>query len=112
MLHEIGRVTFFTQDEDFFRRELCHAGYCLAWLDVRADDTALYVRRFLSHPQFRTENKRMGNGRTRASRLHPFLATQPFNTPTGGMAGMISIARLNRPPCSSLAARFSPVASR
>lgn len=60
VLHKIGRVTFFTQDEDFFRRKLCHAAYCLVWLNVRADDAALQVRRLLRHPQFNTENKRMG----------------------------------------------------
>jgi hypothetical protein len=29
-------------------------------LDVRADDTAWFVRRFLRHPRFKSEAKRMG----------------------------------------------------
>lgn len=66
VLHQIGRATFFTQDKDFFHAELCHDGYCLVWLDVRADDAALYVRRFLSHPQFRAEKKRIG----KVARVH------------------------------------------
>ena len=60
LLHGLGRVTFFTQDGDFFRRDLCHAAYCLVWLNIRADDAALYVRRFLKHPRFKTQAKRMG----------------------------------------------------
>ena len=60
VLHRIGRVTFFTQDEDFFSRKLCHAAYCLVWLNIPADDAALYVRCLLSHPRFRTEKQRMG----------------------------------------------------
>lgn len=60
LLHQQRRVTFFTQDEDFFRPALCHASYCLVWLDVDADDAALYVRRLLRHPRFATQAKRMG----------------------------------------------------
>ena len=60
VLHQLGQVTFFTGDEDFFRRKLCHAAYCLVWLNVRADDAALHLRRFLNHPRFKTETQRMG----------------------------------------------------
>jgi hypothetical protein len=60
LLHQHSRVTFFTQDKDFFRPALCHASYCLVWLDVGADDAALYVRRLLRHPHFATQAKRMG----------------------------------------------------
>ena len=59
-LHRVGRVTFFTQDEDFFHRALCHPAYCLVWLDVRADDAAWYLRRLLKHERFNTVAKRMG----------------------------------------------------
>jgi len=38
LLHRKRRVTFFTQDQDFFDRQLCHHAYCLVRLDVRADD--------------------------------------------------------------------------
>lgn len=60
LLHRLGRVTFFTQDEDFFDVSLCHLAYGLVFLDVRADDVAEYVRRFLAHPRFKTKANRMG----------------------------------------------------
>jgi hypothetical protein len=60
LLHRQRQVTFFTQDEDFFRRQFCHPAYCLLWLDVRADDAAYYVRRFLRHPRFSTIASRLG----------------------------------------------------
>ncbi|MDO8539874.1 MAG: hypothetical protein Q7S40_05485 [Opitutaceae bacterium] len=60
LLHRLRRVTLFTQDQDFFQKELCHPTYCLLYLDVCADDAAEYVRRFLRHPLFDTQAKRMG----------------------------------------------------
>lgn len=60
LLHRRRRVTFFTQDWDFFRAALCHPAYCLVWLDVRADDTAICVRRFLQHPRFASVAQRLG----------------------------------------------------
>ena len=60
LLHRHRRVTFFTQDKGFFDPALCHQSYCLVLLDVRADDVAHYVRRFLRHPRFDSEMKRMG----------------------------------------------------
>jgi hypothetical protein len=44
LLHGLRRATFFTQDRGFFEAGLCHARYCLVWLDVPADDAALFVR--------------------------------------------------------------------
>jgi hypothetical protein len=60
LLHERRGVTFFTQDQGFFQVRNCHAAYCVVCLDVRADDTAEYVRRFLYDPRFRTKALRMG----------------------------------------------------
>ena len=60
LLHRHRCVTFFTQDGGFFESALCHPAYCLVWLDVRTDDAAVYVRRFLKHPRFNTQAKRMG----------------------------------------------------
>jgi len=60
LLHRGRRVTFFTQDDDFFSQALCHPAYCLVFLDVRADDTADFVRRFLRHSRFSVERKRLG----------------------------------------------------
>src|SRR5437867_4419141 len=34
LLHRLKRPTLFTQDEDFFKRRLCHRAYCLVWLNV------------------------------------------------------------------------------
>jgi hypothetical protein len=60
LLHRLRRVTFFTNDGGFFDWRLCHAASCLVLLDVRADDAACYLRRFLRHPHFNSEAKRMG----------------------------------------------------
>jgi len=32
----------------------------LVWLDLRADDAAHFLRRFLKHPRFNTQARRMG----------------------------------------------------
>lgn len=60
LLLQARRATFFTLDFDFHRRELCHYRYCLVCMDVRKRDAAIFVRRFLQHPQFDTTTKRMG----------------------------------------------------
>ena len=60
LLHRLRGVTFFTQDFDFFDSTLCHRAYGLVWLDVRADDTAHFVRRFLKHLEFSTKARRLG----------------------------------------------------
>lgn len=60
LFHSIGGVTFFTHDDDFYKRELCHASYCLAHLDVGQYEVARFVRAFLKHPAFNTQAKRMG----------------------------------------------------
>jgi hypothetical protein len=52
--------TFFTLDADYFKRRLCHARYCLVHLDVLQDEANNSIRRFLRHPQFDTQAKRMG----------------------------------------------------
>jgi hypothetical protein len=54
------RPTFFTRDEDFFDRRLCHLKYALVHLDVQRQEVAIFVRRFLAHPKFDTQAKRMG----------------------------------------------------
>ncbi len=60
LLLTLRRPTFFTPDFNFYKRRLCHARYCLVCLDVRQDEAATFVRRFLRHPEFDTEAKRMG----------------------------------------------------
>ena len=56
----LGRPTFFTLDVDFFKRGLCHARYCLVFLDIVPGATAIFVRRLLRHPKFDTQAKRAG----------------------------------------------------
>ncbi|NHZ71724.1 MAG: hypothetical protein GWP17_01400 [Aquificales bacterium] len=59
-LHQLKQPTFFTRDDDFFERRLCHAGYCLVYLDVRKEEVATFVRRVLRQQVFKTKAKRMG----------------------------------------------------
>lgn len=54
------RSTFFTLDSDFYNRHLCHARYCLVWVDVGQYEAAAFVRRLLHHRQFNSIAKRMG----------------------------------------------------
>jgi hypothetical protein len=60
ILHSLRRVTFFTMDSDFYKPNLCHARYCIAYLAVEEDEAAVFIRRFLRHKAFDTEAKRMG----------------------------------------------------
>jgi predicted nuclease of predicted toxin-antitoxin system len=49
LLHQSDRLTFFTLDADFYDRRLCHAAYCLVYLDVEDELIAETIRRFLRH---------------------------------------------------------------
>jgi hypothetical protein len=60
LLHGLRQPTFFTLDDDFYKRNLCHARYCLVYLNVRHSEAAIFVRRLLRHPEFDTQTKRMG----------------------------------------------------
>jgi hypothetical protein len=53
-------VTFFTRDKDFYTPELRHRRYCLVVMNVGQNEAATFVRRFLRHPDFDTQVKRMG----------------------------------------------------
>ncbi len=59
-LHKLSQPTFFTRDDDFYERRLCHSGYCLVYLDVRKEEVAVFVRRVLRQRVFKTKAKRMG----------------------------------------------------
>jgi len=67
LLHRGKHPTLFTHDKDFFKRTLVHRAYCLVWLDLYDGDAALFVRRFLRHPDFNSHAKRMG----KVVRLNP-----------------------------------------
>lgn len=60
LLHQLRRPTFFTLDLGFYRRNLCHARYCLVCMDVKKQEAAVFVRRVLRHWEFDTQAKRMG----------------------------------------------------
>ena len=67
LLHRDKYPTVFTHDKHYFKRTLVHSAYCLVWLDLYDGDAALFVRRFLRHPEFNSHAKRMG----KVVRLHP-----------------------------------------
>ena len=60
-LHEMTQPTFFTRDDDFYDRQLCHSKYCLVYLTTTKDEVASFVRRFLRHKAFKSKTKRMGS---------------------------------------------------
>ena len=60
LLHRLPQPTFFTLDRDFYRGDWAHPNYGLVWLDVRRREAAEFIRRFLRHPSFDTQAKRMG----------------------------------------------------
>lgn len=60
VLHRLPQPTFFTHDEDFFDKSLCHLHYAIVYIDVTDTMTAEIIRRFLKHPSFNTQAKRLG----------------------------------------------------
>jgi len=60
LLHQFRHSTFFTRDFSLYNRQLCHADYCLVYLAVGQYESASFIRRFLRHPTFNTQVKRMG----------------------------------------------------
>jgi len=67
LLRQLKQPTFFTRDYDYFEPRLRHPRYCLAWLNVRPDKAAFFIRRFLRHPAFCTHQQRLGT----VVRIHP-----------------------------------------
>ena len=60
LLLGVPHPTFFSRDSDFYKRDLCHSNYCIVHLSVEKSETALFIRRLLSHPAFKTRADRMG----------------------------------------------------
>jgi hypothetical protein len=60
VFHHLPQPTFFSLDNDFYRPDWAHGRYSLVWLDVRRTQAAEFIRRFLRHPAFDTQAKRMG----------------------------------------------------
>jgi hypothetical protein len=59
-LRALRRPTFITRDTDFFRKTLCHRSYCLVVVSAMQYEVAGLARRFLRHPSFDTQVKRLG----------------------------------------------------
>jgi hypothetical protein len=60
LLQRQRNPTFFTRDADFYHPNLRHRSYCLVVASVGQNEVAAFIRRFLSHPDFDTQLKRMG----------------------------------------------------
>ena len=61
LLHRLRKVTFFTRDADYYRQSLCHSSYCLVMMKEPPEEAATSVVRFLRHPSFNTNLKRLGS---------------------------------------------------
>jgi len=59
-LHQIRKATFFTRDLGFYERRLCYSNYCIVCLAVGQYEAASFTRRFLRHPIFSIQAKRIG----------------------------------------------------
>ncbi len=59
-LMTLSQPTLFTRDLGFGSRQFCHARYCLVILTVGQYEVAHFARRFLRHPLFDSQAKRMG----------------------------------------------------
>jgi hypothetical protein len=60
LLRQHRNITFVTRDADFCLPVLRHPAYCLVMTNVGQNEVAAFVRRFLRHPEFDTQAKRMG----------------------------------------------------
>jgi hypothetical protein len=60
LLQRQRNPTFFTRDADFYLPNLRHPRYCLVVTSVGQYEVAPFIRRFLRHPDFDTNSKRMG----------------------------------------------------
>ena len=60
LLRQQRNPTFFTRDGGFYHPKLRHRSYCLVVANVGQNEVAAFIRRFLRHPDFDTQAKRMG----------------------------------------------------
>jgi hypothetical protein len=60
LLRRLRNPTFITRDLEFYDPGLRHRGYCLVVANIGQSEVAAFVRRFLRHPEFRTQSQRMG----------------------------------------------------
>jgi hypothetical protein len=63
LLCTLKTPTFVTIDKDFWKRRLCHRGYCILYFALRTEEQHLLsplLRRLLHLPEFGTRAARMG----------------------------------------------------
>jgi hypothetical protein len=60
LLRRLRRPTLFTRDLGFYTPELRHDSYAIVIAVVGQYEMAAFVRRFLRHPAFNTQSRRMG----------------------------------------------------
>jgi len=60
LLQSLPRPTLFTRDQGLYDRRFVNRGYCIVCLGVGERRVAVYTRRFLKHPLFNTQRKRLG----------------------------------------------------
>jgi hypothetical protein len=60
LLRRRRNITFFTRDAGFYLPGLRHGRYCVVVMSVGQSEAATFIRRFLRHPDFNTQVKRMG----------------------------------------------------
>jgi len=60
LLFQLRSPTFFSLDTDFYKPQWCHLHYCLVYVNVGQYEAATFIRRFLSHNEYKTKNKRKG----------------------------------------------------
>lgn len=60
LLRQRKQCTFFTNDEDFYDRRLRHSHFGLFYLAINKNESGIFVRKLLRHPEFDTHKKRMG----------------------------------------------------
>ncbi|MDQ6844176.1 MAG: hypothetical protein M3Z92_07480 [Bacteroidota bacterium] len=73
LLQQIKGVLFITRDTDFFKKQFCRSNYCIVFLDVEKYEVAFYIKKFLSHPLFNNNHKRLGKINQIKSNLYSVL---------------------------------------
>jgi hypothetical protein len=43
LLHQKRKITFFTRDDDFFKKNLCHKNYYIVYLAIRKEEAAYFI---------------------------------------------------------------------
>jgi hypothetical protein len=90
LLHRLRRPTFFTHDLGFFDHALCHKGYTLICLDVRAKETAVYSP-LLAPSGVSSRETTVGESHSGTSEKPEFLGNRKTEATEIGLAIAITI---------------------